>query len=117
MTVTQKPRDPLLASYLSPKAQLTEEQLVAIVTDALPSHAYRASSREWTWTRPTGIWSLNIANLDTEASMKVRLQGSPSLLHVCVRTTRSEVDAALRFLVAVGAIHRHPDDPTASEKP
>lgn len=102
-----------MASYLSPKATLTEEQLVDIITEALPLHAYRVSLREWAWTRQTGIWHLNLV-LDDNPYMKARLDGHPSLLQVCVRTTRSEVDAALRFLVNINAIDRHPDDPQPS---
>ena len=103
-----------MAPYTKPDDQLNEEQVFAILADAVPSYAYRAAPRQWTWTRPTGVWHLNVVFVPgNDTSVKAHLEGSPSLLQICVRTTRREVDAALRFLVAVGAIDRHPDDPVA----
>lgn len=105
-----------MASYTKPDERLNEQDLVAIITAAVPPYAYRGGPREWTWTRPTGVWHLNLTfSLDGAGpSMKARLDGSPSLL-VCVRATRREIDAALRFLVLVDAIDRHPDDAQAAE--
>lgn len=102
-----------MASYTKPNEHLSEEQLTAIVTAAVPPYAYRDGRHEWTWTRPSGIWHINLVfALDHGVpNMKARLEGSLSLLQVCVRITRREVDAALRFLVLVDAIDRHPDDP------
>lgn len=104
-----------MASYTKPDERLSEEQLTAVVTAALPPYAYHVG-REWTWTRPGGVWRLNLVfALDHGGpTLKVRLDGAPSQLQVLVRTTRREVDAALRFLVLVDAIDHHPDDPIAA---
>jgi hypothetical protein len=110
--------DPIvLSKHATPDSRLTESQLEAIITKALPAHTYRSAPREWTWSRPSGLWLLNLTipagETDRAPTLKARLhvpEASTSLI-VCVRTTRREVDAALRFLVLVGAIDRHPDDP------
>jgi len=110
--------DPIvLRRGVKPDARLTESELEAIITKALPAHTYRSAPREWTWSRPSGLWLLNLvfpAAEDMDPTLKARPhtpQGRSSGLSVCVRTTRREVDAALRFLVLVEAIDRHPDDP------
>lgn len=114
--------DPIvLRRGVKPDAHLIESELEAIIMKALPAHTYRSAPREWTWSRPSGLWLLNLVfpaptapgEPDRDPTMKARLhvpQGASSL-NVCVRTTRREVDAALRFLVLVEAIDRHPDDP------
>jgi hypothetical protein len=105
-----------MASYTKPDERLSEDQLTAIITNAVPPYAYHGSPREWTWTRPSGVWHLNLVFAIDHGgpSMKARLDGNPSLLQVCVRTTRREVNAALRWLVLVDAIDRHPDDPMSA---
>lgn len=102
-----------MASYTKPDDRLNEEQLIAIVTAAVPAYAYRQDICRWTWTRPGGVWRLNLTfpALDPGGpTLKARLDAASSQLQVLVRTTRREVDAALRWLVLVDAIDRHPDD-------
>lgn len=110
-----------MASYTKPDERLSEEQLIALVTAAVPPYAFRNGAREWIWTRPGGVWHLNLVfALDHGGpSLRARLdaEGSSSniVTSVTVRTTRREVNAALRWLVLVDAIDRHPDDEVAVE--
>lgn len=105
-----------MASYTKPDERMTESDLIATLVAAVPTYAYRAGQREWTWTRPSGVWHLNLVlALDQGGPrVKARLSSDPSI-QVCVRTTRREVDAMLHFLVAVNAIDTHPDDPIAAD--
>lgn len=102
---------PILPGYLARSdGPLSEQQLAEIVAATVPPYAYHVG-REWTWTRPGGVWKLNLVlhEVGERASLKARLDGSP--LSVTVRTSRREVNAAIRWLVLVDAIDRHPDDP------
>lgn len=103
-----------MASYTKPNERLSEEQLIALVTAAAPPYAYRGGPREWTWTRPTGVWHLNLTF--NGLSVTAHRDCHDGVLQVCVRTTRREIDAALRFLVLVDAIDRHPDDAQVAAK-
>lgn len=111
-----------MASYTKPDERLNEQDLVAIITAAVPSCAYRNGQREWIWTRPGGVWHLNLVfALDHGGpSLRARLDaeggGSNIVTSVTVRTTRREINAALRWLVLVDAIDRHPDDAQAVTK-
>lgn len=105
-----------MPSWAKPTDPLSEADLFAIMTNALPAYAYHGHPREWTWTRPSGVWRLNLSfGEDRETSVKARLDGVPSLLQCSVHTTRREVNALLRWLVLVDAIDRHPDDPYAED--
>ncbi len=121
MPPTAVPDPIVLSKHVTPDSRLTESQLEAIITKTLPAHTYRSSPREWTWSRPSGLWLLNLvfpapsapgeSNLDPTMKARLQVPQGASSLNVCVRTTRREVNAALRFLVLVEAIDRHPDDP------
>ena len=117
MSTIKQPSKSILPSYAKPDERLSDTDLAAIMTNALPAYAYRGGAREWTWTRPSGVWHLNLVfGEDRDASVKARLDGNPSLLQCCVRTSRREINALLRWLILVDAIDRHPDDPYAHEE-
>jgi len=94
---------------------MPEAALLHLVERALPDHAFRSSEHSWTWTRPSGVWHLNVSRQGDDLTLKARLDGSPSVLQVVVRTTVPEVNAAIYWLVAVGAIDRHPDAPQSAQ--
>ena len=105
-----------MPSWAKPTDPLSEPDLSVIMTNALPAYAYHVG-REWTWTRSTGVWRLNMVfHEGGPAYVKARLDATPSVLQCSVRMTRHEVNALLRWLVLVDAIDHHPDDPTAAAK-
>ena len=107
-------RGPVLNPISSPDEVLSEALLLDIIAAAVPVHTFRVG-REWTWTRSSGIWRLNIAtDQGLPSHLRVRIEQPGAPCSVSVPLTRRGVNAALRFLVLVDAIDRHPDDATAA---
>lgn len=106
-----------MASYNKPDERLSDSELADIINRAVPPYAYRTNT-EWTWTRPAGVWKINTAHREdfTGMILKARLESAASIPQMIVESTRRQVNAALRWLVLVDAIDRHPDDPIPMEK-
>jgi len=114
-------RGPVLASYLKSTERISDTELAKIIDDALPNYAFR-SGNEWTWTRSSGIWKIHLnaaQQMPGDASnpsriMTVRLESSGSVPTLKSEPTRVAINAALRWMLLVGAIDHHPDDPQAA---
>lgn len=113
-------RGPVLASYSKATERISDTELSAIIDDAVPHYAFR-SGNEWTWTRSIGVWKINLGAASQPDSalnpriMTVRLESAGSIPSLKCEPTRVAISAALRWMMLVGAIDRHPDDPIAVE--
>ena len=106
-------RGPVLASYLKSTERISDTELAKIIDDALPHYAFR-SGNEWTWTRSSGIWKIHLGGGGAITTMTVRLESSGSVPTLKSEPTRVAINAALRWMLLVGAIDHHPDDPQAA---
>jgi hypothetical protein len=110
-------RGPVLASYLKSTERISDTELAKII-----DYAFR-SGNEWTWTRSSGIWKIHLGAAqqlpgdvasNPSRIMTVRLESSGSVPTLKSEPTRVAINAALRWMLLVGAIDHHPDDPQAA---
>jgi hypothetical protein len=106
-----------MASYTTPNEPLDSARMIQLMSEALPGHAFR-HLHEWTWTRTDGVWKANLT-FGEDQSLVVRMErrtaNTSKPPSVTVPLTRRGINAALRWLVLLDAIDRHPDDPIAVE--
>ena len=89
-------------------ATLPAAQVLSALKEALPSGTYYCNGSELTWTTSSGVWRVNYVEL--EEYVKARIEQSRHLA-ISVPSSRRGLSAMFRFLVAMGAIAAHPDDP------
>lgn len=92
------------------------EDVLEIMADAAPPAAFKLRAHEWTWTTPTGVWRLVVSDTDRDG-LTLTCRRESSNVKVTVETTRRQIDGALHFMVAIGAIERHPDAPRMAKRP
>lgn len=109
---------PLMDRLTNADQRLSDQDIIEIIGRAVPAYAFRAH-HEWTWTRPAGVWKVNYSQQEDRGGPQVtiRLESAPgSTPMLRTHTTRREINAALRWMVLVDAIDRHPDDPIPAQQ-